>query len=108
MELKMYVSGKITGLDPEACKLKFAAVEAKLKMMGVSTVINPLNIGIPDSWNWDEAMELCMRVLKKKQHALFSSGIGLKAKVQCGSIIMQGIMDTAFLMKTTPRRSRCL
>ena len=66
MELKMYISGKITGLEPEACKLKFAAVEAKLKKMGVSTVINPLNIGIPDTWDWDEAMELCMRVLKEQ------------------------------------------
>ncbi len=66
MELKMYISGKITGLDPEACKLKFSAVETKLKKLGVHTVINPMNIGIPVSWTWDEAMDLCMKILKEK------------------------------------------
>lgn len=65
MDLKMYISGKITGLETEACRIKFAAVEAKLKKLGVHTVINPMNLGIPDSWTWKEAMELCMKVLKE-------------------------------------------
>jgi len=66
MELKIYISGKITGLETEACKIKFAAVEAKLKKLGVSTVINPMNLGIPDSWSWDDSIALCLKVLKEK------------------------------------------
>lgn len=65
MEMKIYISGKITGLEPKVCRAKFAAMEAKLKAIGVHTVINPMNLGITDSWSHDDAMDLCMTVLKK-------------------------------------------
>lgn len=70
MKLTVYISGKITGEETEACKNKFAAIEAKLKKLGVDTVINPMNIGIPVSWTWHEAMELCMKVLKEKANTI--------------------------------------
>ena len=70
MNLKVYIAGKITGEDPEVCKLKFDAVETKLKMLGVDTVINPLNLGIPISWTWKEARELCLKVLKEKANTI--------------------------------------
>lgn len=70
MELSIYISGKITGEETEKCKNKFAAVEAKLKKLGVDTVINPMAMGIPISWTWDEAMELCMKVLKTKANTI--------------------------------------
>lgn len=70
MELKIYISGKITGEETETCKRKFAAMDSKLKKMGVRTVINPMNIGIPVSWTWEEAMDLCMRILKEKANTI--------------------------------------
>ena len=71
MDLKIYISGKITGEETEACKLKFATAEKMLKTLGVLTVINPMNLGIPISWEWDEAMALCMKVLKEKATSVF-------------------------------------
>jgi hypothetical protein len=70
MELKVYISGKITGEDPVACKVKFLAMEVRLKGMGIHTVINPKNIGIPDSWPWAQAMERCLRVLKEDANTI--------------------------------------
>lgn len=45
-------------------------MEAKLKKLGVDTVINPMNMGIPETWTWTDAMELCMKVLKEKANAI--------------------------------------
>ena len=70
MELSVYISGKITGEEHEACKKKFASMEAKLKKLGVDTVINPMNMGIPETWTWSDAMELCMKVLKEKANSI--------------------------------------
>ena len=70
MELIIYIAGKITGEDPETCKIKFASVEAKLKKIGVQTVINPLNLGIPATWNWTAARETCMKVLRDKANSI--------------------------------------
>lgn len=70
MELKVYISGKITGEDPVACKLKFLNMQVRLLTMGVHTVINPKNIGITDSWTWKEAMERCMRVLRENANTI--------------------------------------
>lgn len=70
MDIRIYLAGKITGEDPEACKKKFAAVETKLKKIGVETVINPLNMGIPPSWNWEQSRSLCLSVLSDKANAI--------------------------------------
>lgn len=70
MELKVYISGKITGEDPLECKIKFLSMETRLKNLGVPVVINPKNMGIPDSWSWDKAMELCMTVLRDKANCV--------------------------------------
>lgn len=70
MHISIYIAGKITGEDPEKCKLKFAAVESKLKMIGIETVINPLNMGIPITWDWSAAREKCLEVLREKANTL--------------------------------------
>lgn len=70
MQLNIYISGKISGEDPETCKAKFAAMETRLKNLGVDTVINPMNLGIPFTWPWEKAMELCMKVLKDKANTI--------------------------------------
>ena len=70
MELKVYISGKISGEEPVACKLKFLDMEVRLKNMGIPTVINPLHLGIPESWSWKDAMDRCMRVLKENANTI--------------------------------------
>ena len=71
MELAVYISGKVTGEDRELCKKKFESAENRLRKLGVLTVINPMKLGIPDTWTHDKEMELCMKVLRKKANALF-------------------------------------
>jgi len=71
MKLSIYISGKITGEETEACRLKFATAEKMLKKLGVDTVINPMALGIPINWDWDEAMALCMKVLKEKATSVY-------------------------------------
>jgi hypothetical protein len=80
MELKIYIAGKVTGEDTVACKRKFAAMEEKLKLMGCSTVINPMNLGIPVSWSWDEAGALCLKVLEEKANAIIMLNDWLDSK----------------------------
>lgn len=70
MELKVYISGKITGENYVSCKVKFLAMQVRLLAMNVHTVINPMNLGITEKWSWDEAMERCMRVLKENANAI--------------------------------------
>jgi hypothetical protein len=70
MDFKIYISGKVTHEDRETCKNKFAVVEKELRAIGVTTVISPMNLGIPDSWSWEEAMELCLRVLREKANTI--------------------------------------
>ena len=70
MNISIYIAGKITGEDPEACRLKFATAEAKLKEIGVQAVINPLNMGIPITWDWNAARAKCLEVLKEKANAI--------------------------------------
>jgi len=70
MELKVYISGKISGEEPVACKLKFLDMHVRLRSMGVPTVINPFHLGIPETWPWKDAMNLCMDVLKEKANTI--------------------------------------
>jgi hypothetical protein len=71
MKLSVYISGKVTGEEIEACRKKFSAFENLLKNLGCYAVINPMNLGIPDAWPWDKSMELCMNVLKEKANCIF-------------------------------------
>ncbi len=71
MDLKIYIVGKVTGEDPDSCREKFAAMEKNLKRIGIHTVINPLNMGIPISWTWEQAKEICLDVLKRKANSIF-------------------------------------
>ena len=80
MELKVYISGKITGEEPTACKNKFASVERKLKNIGVTTVINPMNMGIPDTWTWEEQIAMCMKVLSEKANTIIMLNDWVKSK----------------------------
>ena len=46
----VYLSGKISGLSPSAARKKF--MEVRLMLKGVTQVINPFEIGLPDELRW--------------------------------------------------------
>lgn len=71
MDLRVYIAGKITGEDPVKCMQKFEAAEAKLRRLGVQTIINPKKLGIPDSWTWKESEEICKKVLRENANAIY-------------------------------------
>ena len=57
----VYLSGKITGLDPEKTKTKFFAAEEMLREKG-HKVINPMRLASPtEDWTW--AMRKCIEAM---------------------------------------------
>lgn len=61
MNLKFYISGKVTGIPPAAAFTFFNEAENLLKSMGLECV-NPLNL-INNDENWYDAMKICIREL---------------------------------------------
>lgn len=59
--LRIYIAGKITGLNHDATYIKFDQAETKMKAMGFE-VVNPMNI-VPAGTDWKLAMKLCLRSL---------------------------------------------
>lgn len=61
--MKVYISGKITGLDRQVAVANFARAEKFLKNKGYE-VVNPTMLCAADM-NWDEAMKICIDELTK-------------------------------------------
>lgn len=63
--MKVYISGKITGLTRDIYLTKFANAEKKLKDMGYE-VINPvaLNDMLPVDTTWQQYMDVSLVLLK--------------------------------------------
>lgn len=57
----VYVAGKVTGLEPEVYKAKFAASKAELEAKGFH-VLNPCDF-VRDGTDWPEAMRFCLSLL---------------------------------------------
>jgi hypothetical protein len=53
--MKIYISGKISGLSVEEVREKFAKAETHLKELG-HEVINPLKNGLPEGEVWEKYM----------------------------------------------------
>ena len=60
---RVYISGKISGLDNHYVQLKFAACAESLKSVGYEPV-NPLKNGLPSSASWKEHMRADIALLK--------------------------------------------
>lgn len=60
--MKVYIAGKITGLDTQFVKEKFAKSEWILKRKGHKTV-NPTRL-VPINYDWQKAMDICLHHLK--------------------------------------------
>ena len=60
--VKVYISGPITGIDPEVCRTRFEKAEDELKQQGFIPV-NPLKNGLPDTATYDEHMKRDLEML---------------------------------------------
>ena len=60
---RVYISGRISGLDYNYVLLKFAACEEALKSVGYEPA-NPLKNGLPSSASWKEHMRADIALLK--------------------------------------------
>lgn len=62
--IKIYISGPITGIDPEVCRTRFEKAENELKRQGFIPV-NPLKNGLPDTATYDEHMRRDLEMLSE-------------------------------------------
>jgi hypothetical protein len=61
--MKIYIAGKISGLEKQQYTSKFRAAEIQLTAAGHIT-INPCRLGICDSATTDEALPVCLNELR--------------------------------------------
>lgn len=54
--MKIYISGKITGLPINEARQRFAKIEAELAEIGNFEPVNPLKIEMPENATWAEHM----------------------------------------------------
>jgi hypothetical protein len=63
MKKTIYIAGKVTGLQPSVCKIKFERMEQVISAKGYN-VINPIKLINNPSENWHVAMDKCLEALK--------------------------------------------
>ena len=66
----IYIAGPITGLSPDEAAAKFQKAENDLHLLELK-VINPLKLGIPYSWSWNDQLAECKRVITKDATAIY-------------------------------------
>lgn len=66
----IYIAGKITDEPFDAASAKFQKSENDLHALGAK-VINPLKLGIPHSWSWDEQLTKCLEVIEQRATSIF-------------------------------------
>lgn len=59
--MKIYISGKISGLDPDEAKYNFSAAKDRLIRMGYKPV-SPYGKG-SYRWTWEENMRVALKLL---------------------------------------------
>jgi hypothetical protein len=70
MELRIFITGKTTGEETEACRLKFETAEKKLRQTGIRMVINPLKLGIPPRWKRQDITDEYCKVLRQQANSI--------------------------------------
>lgn len=63
MQKTIYIAGKVTGVEPEACARKFEVVEIQIKARGYN-VINPIKLVNDPNCSWQKAMKICLHAIK--------------------------------------------
>lgn len=61
--MKIYIAGKVTGLNYNQTKVKFDHIERWLISLG-HTPVNPIKL-VPENEDWDKAMHICLQELYK-------------------------------------------
>ncbi|MCL2291209.1 MAG: DUF4406 domain-containing protein [Bacteroidetes bacterium] len=56
--MKVYIAGKVTGLNLADAFVKFGTAEFQLKQAGYD-VVNPMRI-CSQSWSWEKCMKACI------------------------------------------------
>ena len=59
---KVYISGPITGIDPEVCRARFEAAKLRLRERGY-TPVSPLENGLPVDAPYDDHMRRDLEML---------------------------------------------
>jgi predicted adenine nucleotide alpha hydrolase (AANH) superfamily ATPase len=62
MRKKVYIAGKISGLEPEEYKLNFKAAADRLAVDG-HKILNPCAI-VPQDLDYEDQMAICMRLVE--------------------------------------------
>jgi hypothetical protein len=82
---KVYIMGKVTGIDYEECCDLFNTRQLELEKKG-HTVVNPTEI-VPPGSSWTEAMKICIEALlgceayNELPNAAFSRGAFLEKSI---------------------------
>lgn len=57
--MKVYIAGKVSGLDPQTAEAKFENTEKALQLLGFEAV-NPLRLVKNSAADWTSAMKMCI------------------------------------------------
>jgi hypothetical protein len=79
---KIYISGQISGLEPEDAESSFNKMEKTLRAQGYS-VANPTRLGIEDvsGRGWDYYMKEGIKLLMDCDERVICFKVGLRAEV---------------------------
>jgi len=66
----IYIAGQTTGIPTAEAEAKFQKAESALRELELK-VINPLKLGIPYSWSYDDQIAECKRVITKDATAIY-------------------------------------
>lgn len=67
--MKVYISGKISGLGKAEAINRFYAAEVRLMSAGYTDVVNPMKLTEKESWH--ECMKVCIDALKECEGIYF-------------------------------------
>ena len=70
---KIYISGPITGVDPEVCRAHFARAEEELRRQGL-TPVNPLKNGLPATAAWEQHIRRDLELLQDCEEVYMLDG----------------------------------
>jgi nucleoside 2-deoxyribosyltransferase len=92
MKKKIYIAGKVTGLDREKCLEKFAISKRGVEELGYEAV-NPMEL-VPEGTEWNPAMKICIKALmdcdgiilhpdwSDSEGAIFEQGLAWKLGIE--------------------------
>lgn len=62
MKKKVYIAGKVTGLNPDIVSSKFQNAEIQVELLGFEAV-NPIKVVNNITEPWESAMKICVKAM---------------------------------------------